>query len=69
MSFAAPTTQPFFCGDRPAYADYIVFGGFQFARSISPLRLLEPGDVLYDWRSRMLGLFGGLGRSVPAYPE
>jgi len=66
---AVLATQPFFCGDRAAYADYIVFGGFQFARSISPLRLLEPGDALYDWRSRMLDLHGGLGRSVTAYPE
>ena len=61
--------QPFLCGDGPAYADYIVFGTFQFARSMSPWRLLEPADALYDWRSRMLDLFDGLGRSVTAYPE
>ena len=61
--------QPFLAGDRPAYADYIVFGSFQFARSISPLRLLEPDDALYGWRSRMLDLYGGLGRSTTAYPE
>jgi len=61
--------RPFLCGAAPGYADYIVFGTFQFARSMSPYRLLEPGDRLYDWRSRMLDLFGGLGRSVAAYPE
>lgn len=60
--------QPFLCGERPAYADYIVFGAFQLARSVSPLRLLEPGDALYDWRSRMLDLHGALGRSTTAYP-
>ena len=63
------THQPFLCGDGPAYADYILFGTFQFARSMSPYRLLEPGDTLYDWRSRMLDLFDGLGRSVTAFPE
>ena len=61
--------QPYFCGEAPAYADYIVFGTFQWARSISPIRLLEKGDVLYAWRGRMLDLFGGLGCSVNAYPE
>ena len=61
--------QPFFCGARPAYADYIIFGTFQFARSMSPYRLVAPGDALYDWRGRMLDLFDGLGRSVTAFPE
>ncbi len=61
--------QPFFCGDTPAYADYIVFGQFQMVRGISAKRFLEKGDVLYEWRSRMLDLFDGLGRSVNAYPE
>jgi glutathione S-transferase len=61
--------QPFFCGDAPAYADYIVFGTFQIARSMSPLKLVEPGDPLYDWRCRLLDLHGALGRSTNAYPE
>lgn len=61
--------QPFFCGHAPACADYIVFGHFQMVRSISPKRFLEKGDVLFDWRHRMLDLFNGLGRSVNAYPE
>ena len=55
-------------GAAPAYADYIVFGAFQWARCISPYRLLEPGDVIHDWRGRMLDLFDGMARSVPAYP-
>jgi glutathione S-transferase len=61
--------QPFLCGDAPAYADYIVFGTFQIARSMSPRKIVEPGDVLYDWRHRMIGLYDGLGRSTKAYPE
>ena len=61
--------QLFFCGNAPAYADYIVFGHFQMVRSISPKRFVEKGDFLYEWRGRMLDLFSGLGRSVMAYPE
>jgi glutathione S-transferase len=60
--------QPFFGGDSPAYADYIFFGGFQFARCMSPLRLLEPGDALYDWRGRLLDMYGGMARNAPGYP-
>ena len=66
---AVLTKQPFICGDMPAYGDYIVFGAFQWARCIRPHRLLEKGDVLYDWRGSMLELFDGLGRRVAAYPE
>lgn len=66
---AALDQQPYICGSAPAYADYIVFGTFQWGRCISPVRLLETGDVMYDWRGRMLDLYDGLGRSVTAYPE
>ena len=30
---------------------------------------VAPGDVLYDWRHKMLDLHGGLARRVNAYPE
>lgn len=61
--------QPYFCGDAPAYADYIVFGTFQWARSVSTYLVLEKDDILYGWRSRILDLFGGYGRTINAYPE
>ena len=61
--------QPYICGDAPAYGDYIVFGSFQMARSMSPYKVLEKGDIIYDWRKRMLDLYDGLGRSTTAYPE
>ena len=60
--------QPFFCGDSPAYADYIVLGSFQLARGVSPLKLLEPNDPLHAWRARMMELFGGLANSTNSYP-
>jgi glutathione S-transferase len=59
--------QPFLGGDKPLYADYIAFGGFQWARCISPFKLLEPDDPVAGWRERMLDLFGGLARASKGY--
>lgn len=59
--------QPFVGGDAPLYPDYILFGAFQFARSMSPLRLLEPSDPVNAWRERLLDAFGGLARNAPGY--
>ena len=59
--------QPFLGGAAPDYADYIVFGSFMWARSVSPLALLEPDDAVHAWRERLLDLFGGLARSAPAF--
>src|SRR5260364_426780 len=61
-------TQPFLGGDAPNYADYIVFGGFQWARVVSPFRLLEETDSVYAWRERLLDAFDGLARNSPGYP-
>ena len=59
---------PFVCGDAPAYGDYLVFGVFQWARCTDPQDVLaETDDTLRDWRNRMLDLYGGLARSVPAF--
>jgi len=59
--------QNFLAGISPAYADYIVFGAFQWARAISDFELLAPDDPVAAWRRRMLDLFGGLARKSPAY--
>ena len=57
--------QPYLAGDAPAYADYIVFGGFQWCRCISDFKLLEADDPVAQWRERMLQSFGGMpGRAV-----
>ena len=57
--------QSYLGGDRPAYADYIVLGSFQWARCISDYKLLEPNDAVSQWRSRMLSLFDGMpGKAV-----
>lgn len=60
--------QPFVCGKTPAFADYILFGPFQWARAVSPQRLLEPDDPVFAWRERMLDLHGSLARKAKGYP-
>ncbi len=59
--------QDFVSGKAPAYADYIVFGAFQWARSISDFALLAADDPVNAWRGRMLDLYGGLARQTRAY--
>lgn len=58
--------QPFLGGAAPDYGDYAVFGSLQWARCVSPLPLLERDDPVHAWRGRMLALFDGLARDVPA---
>jgi glutathione S-transferase len=56
---------PFLGGAAPLYADYIVFGVFQWSRMTSPLRLLAADDPLHPWVGRCLDLHGGLARRAP----
>jgi glutathione S-transferase len=62
---AALKRQPYVCGREPAYADYILFSVFQWARVMSPQEMLGPEDPLCGWRERILDLFGGFARHVP----
>lgn len=59
---------PFVSGATPGFADYALFGAFQWARAVSPTRLLAPDDPLFGWRERMLDLFDGLARKATGYP-
>lgn len=59
--------QPFLAGDSARYPDFIVFGAFQWARSISNVRLLQPQDPIDSWRQRLLDAFGGFARGAPGY--
>jgi len=60
-------SQPFLGGAAPNYADYIVFGGFQWARAVSAFALLKPDDPVYAWRDRLLDAFDGMARKSPGY--
>lgn len=59
--------QKFLGGDAPTYADYVVFGAFQWARAISDFELLAADDPIAAWRGRLLDAFGGYARKFPAY--
>jgi glutathione S-transferase len=59
--------QDFVSGTAPAYADYIVFGAFQWARAISDFSLLAADDPVAAWRGRMLDAFSGFARKSPGY--
>jgi glutathione S-transferase len=61
-------TQAYLGGDAPNYADYIVFGAFQWARVVSPFKLLAENDPVYAWRERLLDAFDGMARQSPGYP-
>jgi glutathione S-transferase len=60
-------TQAYLGGSAPNYADYIVFGGFQWARVTSPFKLLESDDPVYAWRERLLDAFDGMARTSPGF--
>ena len=61
-------TQPFLGGEKPNYADYIVFGPFQWARVVSSFQLLAANDPVHAWRERLLDAFDGMARNSPGYP-
>ena len=56
--------QPYLAGEQPNFADYIVFGSFQWARAVSPVALVEAGDPVFGWRERLLNAFGGMARNA-----
>ena len=60
-------TQAYLGGAAPNYADYIVFGPFQWARVVSPFKLLAEDDPVYAWRERLLAAFDGMARKSPGY--
>ncbi len=60
-------TQAFLGGDAPNYADFIMFGPFQWARVVSSFKLLAANDPVYAWRERLLDAFDGMARKSPGY--
>jgi glutathione S-transferase len=60
--------QPYFRGELPAYADYAVFGCFQWARCISPFPLLTKDDPVWAWHDRFFSAFDGFARKALGYP-
>jgi glutathione S-transferase len=56
--------QPFIGGEAPLFADYILFGTLQWARVVSPKRILAADDQVRAWFERCLDLHGGRARQA-----
>ena len=52
-------------GDAPAYADYIAFSAFQYARCIGRDDVIQEDDPLRQWCERMMDLFDGYAGAAP----
>lgn len=59
-------SQPWIGGDRPLFADYLVFGPLQWARIVSNFPILETDDPVREWFGRCLDLHDKAGRAVAA---
>jgi len=55
---------PFLGGERPSFADCLLFAPFMWVRSISLFDPLEPSDAMFAWRERMLDAAGGVARAA-----
>lgn len=59
--------KPWLGGESPSFNDYILAGGFQWARTVSDFQLLEDDDSIHDWLKRLDGLYNGLAASGARY--
>ena len=60
-------TQPYLCGESPAYADYIFFGSLMWQRCSSPLKLFDANNPIPPWRARLMSAFDGYAAEAPGY--
>ena len=60
--------QPYLGGTAPSFADYIVFGAFQWARAVCPTALVAEDDPVYAWRGRLLEAYDGLAAKAQGFP-
>lgn len=60
--------KPYLGGNAPCFADYILFGYFQWARAVCPIPLLSPDDAVYQWRDRLLNAFDHYASNAKGYP-
>ncbi len=54
----------FLGGEVPDFADYIVFGAFQWLRITSSLKMIPHDHAVMNWFKRCLDLHDGLGHNV-----
>ncbi len=56
---------PYLGGERPGFADCLLFGPFMWVRAISRFEPLDDTDPVAEWRERMLDAAGGFARQAP----
>lgn len=61
-------SRPFFSGDAPALADYVIAGPFLWQRTVTTETFYEPPPAFAQWFERMLDLFDGYARNAPRAP-
>lgn len=59
--------QPWLGGETPCYGDHALASVFQWARIVSPVRLLPDDDPLAAWFGRVLALDGGSAQATVAF--
>ncbi len=60
--------QPYLGGAAPSFADFMVFGAFQWARAVCPVALVAADDPIYAWRARLLEAYDGLPAKAKGFP-
>lgn len=56
--------QAYLGGEAPTFADYTVFGAFQWARCSSLVEVLPNEDAVKAWRQRLLDMHDGLAANA-----
>lgn len=56
--------QDYLGGDKPMFADYVVFGPLQWARTCSTTPIVPTEGKVADWFNRLLDMHDGVGRNA-----
>lgn len=60
---------PFFGGNSPLFADYILFSSLQWARIVSQKEIIRTEGPIRNWMNRCQNLFSSMARSFPSRRE
>ena len=61
-------SHPWFCGEAPGYADYIVLAFFAWLKGCASTPPLAADDHLVDYINRGFALYGGIGEKIKGGP-
>ena len=58
--------QPFIGGDKPMFADYVVFGALQWCRTTCTHDVMPKEGKVAEWFDALLDMYDGMGRKAVA---